>query len=162
MGANPHLLPPGNWHCILHRAPHQERPWFRLRSASISADEAENHHHFGSSAFISASVSYKYKTTAGMAERDVFVRWIRVHFVEGFPETDRAGGMTGDKVCKYGLIRGIIGSGDGFQNLFHHSGASGCVTWELILDGYSESSYSATPRFAASRLPWFRKSSTSP
>lgn len=45
-----------------------------------------------------------------------------VHFVEGFPETDRAGGMTGDKVCKYGLIRVIIGSGDGFQNLFHHSG----------------------------------------
>ncbi|MFA2251935.1 DUF1131 family protein, partial [Escherichia coli] len=30
-----------------------------------------------------------------------------------------------------------------------------CVTWELILDGYSESSYSATPRFAAARLPWF-------
>ncbi|EFW8712681.1 invasion protein, partial [Shigella flexneri] len=29
-------------------------------------------------------------------------------------------------------------------------------TWELILDGYSESSYSATPRFAAARLPWFR------
>ncbi|MDZ9268999.1 hypothetical protein SNA84_02200, partial [Escherichia coli] len=28
-------------------------------------------------------------------------------------------------------------------------------TWELILDGYSESSYSATPRFAAARLPWF-------
>ncbi|RXB56163.1 invasion protein [Escherichia coli] len=27
------------------------------------------------------------------------------------------------------------------------------MTWELILDGYSESSYSATPRFAASRLP---------
>ncbi|MDU9443107.1 invasion protein (plasmid) [Escherichia coli] len=25
----------------------------------------------------------------------------------------------------------------------------------LILDGYSESSYSATPRFAAARLPWF-------
>ncbi|EKE7414607.1 hypothetical protein OWW41_005075, partial [Escherichia coli] len=23
------------------------------------------------------------------------------------------------------------------------------------LDGYSESSYSATPRFAAARLPWF-------
>ncbi|EAA1413348.1 invasion protein, partial [Shigella sonnei] len=23
------------------------------------------------------------------------------------------------------------------------------MTWELILDGYSESSYSATPRFAA-------------
>lgn len=42
--------------------------------------------------------------------------------MEGFPETDRAGGMTGDKVCKYGLIRMIIGSGDGFQNLFHHSG----------------------------------------
>ncbi|STF91376.1 Uncharacterised protein [Escherichia coli] len=41
---------------------------------------------------------------------------------EGFPEPDRAGGMTGDKVCKYGLIRVIIGSGDGFQNLFHHSG----------------------------------------
>ncbi|WP_252859731.1 transposase, partial [Shigella sonnei] len=36
------------------------------------------------------------------------------------------------------------------------SGAPGCVTWELILDGYSESSYSATPRFAAARLPWFR------
>ncbi|MFP2775987.1 hypothetical protein ACLEUR_26300, partial [Escherichia coli] len=35
------------------------------------------------------------------------------------------------------------------------SGAPGCVTWELILDGYSESSYSATPRFAAARLPWF-------
>ncbi|MCV8563642.1 hypothetical protein ODT09_23325, partial [Escherichia coli] len=34
-------------------------------------------------------------------------------------------------------------------------GAPGCVTWELILDGYSESSYSATPRFAAARLPWF-------
>nr|BAF34027.1 putative transposase [Escherichia coli] len=34
--------------------------------------------------------------------------------------------------------------------------APGCVTWGLILDGYSESSYSATPRFAASRLPWFR------
>lgn len=33
------------------------------------------------------------------------------------------------------------------------SGAPGCVTWELILDGYSESSYSATPRFAASWLP---------
>ncbi|ENT9115801.1 HNH endonuclease signature motif containing protein [Escherichia coli] len=31
------------------------------------------------------------------------------------------------------------------------------MTWELILDGYSESSYSATPRFAASRPPWFRK-----
>ncbi|EAQ1057776.1 invasion protein [Salmonella enterica subsp. enterica serovar Typhimurium] len=30
------------------------------------------------------------------------------------------------------------------------------MTWELILDGYSESSYSATPRFAAARLPWFR------
>ncbi|AUY83702.1 invasion protein [Escherichia coli O157] len=29
------------------------------------------------------------------------------------------------------------------------------MTWELILDGYSESSYSATPRFAAARLPWF-------
>ncbi|EON4855612.1 hypothetical protein ACLHQ1_004840, partial [Escherichia coli] len=27
---------------------------------------------------------------------------------------------------------------------------------ELILDGYSESSYSATPRFAAARLPWFK------
>ncbi|AUY84122.1 invasion protein (plasmid) [Escherichia coli] len=26
------------------------------------------------------------------------------------------------------------------------------MTWELILDGYSESSYSATPRFAAARL----------
>uniref|UniRef100_UPI002157F272 translesion error-prone DNA polymerase V subunit UmuC n=1 Tax=Escherichia coli TaxID=562 RepID=UPI002157F272 len=26
----------------------------------------------------------------------------------------------------------------------------------LILDGYSESSYSATPRFAAARLPWFQ------
>ncbi|MFV6579522.1 IS1 family transposase, partial [Klebsiella pneumoniae] len=38
------------------------------------------------------------------------------------------------------------------------SGAPGCVTWELILDGYSESSYSATPRFAAARLPWFSKS----
>ncbi|TJE15984.1 invasion protein, partial (plasmid) [Escherichia coli] len=25
----------------------------------------------------------------------------------------------------------------------------------LILDGYSESSYSATPRFAAAWLPWF-------
>ncbi|MEJ9721342.1 SDR family oxidoreductase, partial [Escherichia coli] len=37
------------------------------------------------------------------------------------------------------------------------SGAPGCVTWELILDGYSESSYSATPRFAAARLPWFTK-----
>ncbi|MDM4998519.1 IS66 family insertion sequence element accessory protein TnpB (plasmid) [Escherichia coli] len=24
-----------------------------------------------------------------------------------------------------------------------------------MLDGYSESSYSATPRFAAARLPWF-------
>ncbi|MGD1135775.1 hypothetical protein, partial [Escherichia coli] len=35
-------------------------------------------------------------------------------------------------------------------------GAPGCVTWELILDGYSESSYSATPRFAAARLPWFQ------
>ncbi|HFK4296383.1 TPA: hypothetical protein ACG1X2_004983, partial [Escherichia coli] len=35
------------------------------------------------------------------------------------------------------------------------SGAPGCVTWELILDGYSESSYSATPRFAAARLPRF-------
>ena len=57
-----------------------------------------------------------------MAERDVFVRLIRVHFVEGFPETDRTGGMTGDKVCKYRLIRVIIGPGDGFQNLFHHSG----------------------------------------
>lgn len=43
--------------------------------------------------------------------------------MEGFPETDHAGGMTGDKVCKYGLIRVIIGSGDGFQNLFHHTGA---------------------------------------
>ncbi|OKV34273.1 hypothetical protein AWP49_06475 [Escherichia coli] len=31
------------------------------------------------------------------------------------------------------------------------------MTWELILDGYSESSYSATPRFAAARLPWFRR-----
>ncbi|QED79244.1 invasion protein (plasmid) [Escherichia coli] len=31
------------------------------------------------------------------------------------------------------------------------------MTWELILDGYSESSYSATPRFAAARLPWFKK-----
>ncbi|EBC4641671.1 hypothetical protein C2O12_24250 [Salmonella enterica] len=30
------------------------------------------------------------------------------------------------------------------------------MTWELILDGYSESSYSATPRFAAARLPWFK------
>ncbi|ESU75930.1 hypothetical protein WRSd3_p00082 (plasmid) [Shigella dysenteriae WRSd3] len=30
------------------------------------------------------------------------------------------------------------------------------MTWELILDGYSESSYSATPRFAAARLPWFQ------
>ncbi|OKT18776.1 hypothetical protein ACN61_05555 [Escherichia coli] len=29
------------------------------------------------------------------------------------------------------------------------------MTWELILDGYSESPYSATPRFAAARLPWF-------
>ncbi|WP_258064138.1 hypothetical protein, partial [Salmonella enterica] len=38
------------------------------------------------------------------------------------------------------------------------SGAPGCVTWELILDGYSESSYSATPRFAAARLPWFTAS----
>lgn len=37
--------------------------------------------------------------------------------MEGFPETDRAGGMTGDKVCKYGRIKVIIGSGDGFQNL---------------------------------------------
>ena len=51
-------------------------------------------------------------------------------------------GITGDKVCKYGLIRMIIGSGDGFQNLFHHSGVDflvlpRCVTWELILDGYS-------------------------
>ncbi|MDF8594130.1 hypothetical protein OU564_20145, partial [Escherichia coli] len=27
----------------------------------------------------------------------------------------------------------------------------------LILDGYSESSYSATPRFAAARLPWFAR-----
>ncbi|MBS4336741.1 hypothetical protein F3196_23830 [Escherichia coli] len=34
------------------------------------------------------------------------------------------------------------------------------MTWELILDGYSESSYSATPRFAAARLPWFYKSGT--
>ena len=42
--------------------------------------------------------------------------------MEGFPETDRAGGMIGDKVCKYGLISVIIGSGDGFQNLFQHSG----------------------------------------
>ncbi|EEV5611029.1 invasion protein [Escherichia coli] len=32
------------------------------------------------------------------------------------------------------------------------------MTWELILDGYSESSYSATPRFAAARLPWFCRS----
>ncbi|WP_283769535.1 ash family protein [Escherichia coli] len=32
------------------------------------------------------------------------------------------------------------------------------MTWELILDGYSESSYSATPRFAAARLPWFSSS----
>ena len=32
---------------------------------------------------------------------------------------------------------------------------TGKVTWELILDGYSESSYSATSRFAAARLPWF-------
>ncbi|WP_230983335.1 hypothetical protein, partial [Escherichia coli] len=31
------------------------------------------------------------------------------------------------------------------------------MTWELILDGYSESSYSATPRFAAARLPWFKE-----
>ncbi|EFW2815742.1 invasion protein [Shigella sonnei] len=31
------------------------------------------------------------------------------------------------------------------------------MTWELILDGYSESSYSATPRFAAARLPWFSR-----
>ncbi|EPX8588842.1 hypothetical protein ACW3RH_004279, partial [Shigella flexneri] len=50
---------------------------------------------------------------------------------------------------------------DGFQNPLSPfwcglSGAPGCVTWELILDGYSESSYSATPRFAAARLPWFR------
>ncbi len=30
------------------------------------------------------------------------------------------------------------------------------MTWELILDGYSESSYSATPRFAAARLPWVK------
>ncbi|MFU0729955.1 IS1 family transposase, partial [Klebsiella pneumoniae] len=47
------------------------------------------------------------------------------------------------------------------QNLFHHSGVDFLVlhvTWELILDGYSESSYSATPRFAAARLPWFSKS----
>ncbi|MFB61956.1 invasion protein [Escherichia coli] len=29
------------------------------------------------------------------------------------------------------------------------------MTWELILDGYSENSYSA-PRFAATRLPWFK------
>ncbi|EEV5810464.1 invasion protein [Escherichia coli] len=29
------------------------------------------------------------------------------------------------------------------------------MTWGLILDGYSEGSYSATPRFAAARLPWF-------
>ncbi|WP_249824433.1 hypothetical protein, partial [Escherichia coli] len=42
------------------------------------------------------------------------------------------------------------------------SGAPGCVTWELILDGYSESSYSATPRFAAARLPWFSNSSATP
>ncbi|AUY83953.1 invasion protein (plasmid) [Escherichia coli] len=35
------------------------------------------------------------------------------------------------------------------------------MTWELILDGYSESSYSATPRFAAARLPWFISSMTS-
>ncbi|EAW6699549.1 invasion protein [Salmonella enterica] len=34
------------------------------------------------------------------------------------------------------------------------------MTWELILDGYSESSYSATPRFAAARLPWFCISGT--
>ncbi|KKG30155.1 hypothetical protein DU52_07820 [Methanosarcina mazei] len=34
------------------------------------------------------------------------------------------------------------------------------MTWELILDGYSESSYSATPRFAAARLPWFVKLAT--
>ncbi|WP_279969206.1 hypothetical protein, partial [Escherichia coli] len=42
------------------------------------------------------------------------------------------------------------------------SGAPGCVTWELILDGYSESSYSATPRFAAARLPWFNIGFTVP
>nr|MDF9030141.1 hypothetical protein [Escherichia coli] len=30
-----------------------------------------------------------------------------------------------------------------------------------MLDGYSESSYSATPRFAAARLPWFRALGTS-
>ncbi|MCI3092954.1 hypothetical protein MMS54_29870, partial [Escherichia coli] len=40
------------------------------------------------------------------------------------------------------------------------SGAPGCVTWELILDGYSESTYSATPRFAAARLPWFSQKLT--
>ncbi|EDM5935827.1 invasion protein [Salmonella enterica subsp. enterica serovar Typhimurium] len=34
------------------------------------------------------------------------------------------------------------------------------MTWELILDGYSESSYSATPRFAAARLPWFGEDSS--
>ncbi|MGT5479902.1 phage major capsid protein, partial [Escherichia coli] len=39
--------------------------------------------------------------------------------------------------------------------------APGCVTWELILDGYSESSYSATPRFAAARLPWFMMNNNS-
>ncbi|EEW1754466.1 invasion protein [Escherichia coli] len=31
------------------------------------------------------------------------------------------------------------------------------MTWGLILDGYPEGSYSATPRFAAARLPWFRR-----
>ncbi|EBC9903776.1 invasion protein [Shigella sonnei] len=36
------------------------------------------------------------------------------------------------------------------------------MTWELILDGYSESSYSATPRFAAARLPWFMPEIKSP
>ncbi|MBS9009211.1 invasion protein [Escherichia coli] len=36
------------------------------------------------------------------------------------------------------------------------------MTWELILDGYSESSYSATPRFAAARIPWFMESASGP
>ncbi len=128
-----------------------------LISSSVSqhlADEAENHHHFGSSAFISASVRINTK------RRQV---WQNVTYSYGepgtfcgrFPRNRPCRRDDRRKVCKYGLIRGIIGSGDGFQTSFTilvlqvcdmgtHSG------W------LSESSYSATPRFAASRLPWFR------
>lgn len=49
---------------------------------------------------------------------------VRESTVEGFPETLSTGRVTRDEIGKNGLIRVIIGSGDGLQDLFHHPGVS--------------------------------------